>query len=229
MRQRAAETHEHAKGRPVYYTEWSISSNPRDPFHDEPFAAALVTNILMSVDSLVTGYSYWTFTDVFEENYFPSVPFHGGFGLLNLYGIAKPAYRAFELLHRLGDELLVVEGSHKTVSAWTVRNKDGLTVLLTNHAMPRHAINTELARVTLSDASEPRSAYLQRIDEDHANARRVWRDIGEPEYLSESEVDQLRAASCLQSEPQPLRFKDQTIQFDIALPPHSVAAITIAL
>lgn len=229
MRQRASETHEHAKGRPVYYTEWSISSNPRDPFHDEPFAAALVTNILMSVDSLVAGYSYWTFTDVFEENYFPSVPFHGGFGLLNLYGIAKPAYRAFELLHRLGDELLVVEGSHKTVSAWTVRNKDGLTVLLTNHAMPRHAINTELARVTLSDASEPRSAYVERIDDDHANARRVWIDIGEPEYLSESEVDQLRTASSLQSEPQPLSFKDQTIQFDIALPPHSVAAITIAL
>ena len=36
----------------------------------------------------------WTFTDIFEENYFPSVPFHGGFGLLNLHGVAKPVYRA---------------------------------------------------------------------------------------------------------------------------------------
>jgi beta-xylosidase len=35
-----------------------------------------------------------TFSDIFEENYFPSVPFHGGFGLLNLHGIAKPTYRA---------------------------------------------------------------------------------------------------------------------------------------
>ena len=40
---------------------------------------------------LVEGYSFWTFSDIFEENYFPSVPFQGGFGLLNLHGIAKPS------------------------------------------------------------------------------------------------------------------------------------------
>ena len=55
-------------------------------------------------------YSFWTFTDLFEENYFPSVPFHGGFGLLNLHGVPKPVYRAFELLHRLGDERWPAEG-----------------------------------------------------------------------------------------------------------------------
>jgi xylan 1,4-beta-xylosidase len=39
------------------------------------------------------------------------VPFHGGFGLLNIHGIAKPAYRAYELLHRVGKQLLRVDGS----------------------------------------------------------------------------------------------------------------------
>lgn len=53
-------------------------------------------------NGLVDGYAFWTFTDIFEENYFPSVPFHGGFGLLNLHGIPKPTYRAYELFHRLG-------------------------------------------------------------------------------------------------------------------------------
>jgi transketolase len=76
--------------RPAYYTEWNISSNPRDPLHDGPFAAAFVTKIIMEAHGLVQGYSFWTFSDIFEENYFPSVPFHGGFGLLNLHGIAKP-------------------------------------------------------------------------------------------------------------------------------------------
>ena len=41
---------------------------------------------------LVDCYSFWTFTDIFEENYFPSVPFHGGFGLLNVHGIPKPIH-----------------------------------------------------------------------------------------------------------------------------------------
>ena len=30
------------RGQPVYYTEWNTSSNPRDPLHDEPYAAAFV-------------------------------------------------------------------------------------------------------------------------------------------------------------------------------------------
>ena len=67
------------------------------------------------------GYSFWTFSDIFSENYFPSVPFHGGFGILNLHGIAKPTYRAFQLLHHLGTEFMEVHGTHETVDAWVVR------------------------------------------------------------------------------------------------------------
>ena len=33
---------------------------------------------------LVKGYSYWTFSDIFEEGGMPSAAFHGGFGLLTL-------------------------------------------------------------------------------------------------------------------------------------------------
>src|SRR5205085_8764994 len=106
LRDWAEETHRRARGQPVYYTEWNTSSNPRDPLHDEPYAAAFVIKTVMEAMGLVEGYSFWTFTDIFEENYFPSVPFHGGFGLLNLHGIPKPTYRAFELLHRIGNELL---------------------------------------------------------------------------------------------------------------------------
>ena len=70
--------------------------------HDEPYAAAFIVKTVLEATGLVQGYSYWTFSDIFEENYFPSVPFQGGFGLLNIHGIAKPAYRAYQLLHELG-------------------------------------------------------------------------------------------------------------------------------
>lgn len=226
MEKRAQETYDNARGLPIYYTEWNVSSNPRDPFHDEPFAAALATNIVMGVQGLVQGYSFWTFSDIFEENYFPSVPFHGGFGLLNLYGIAKPIYRAFELLHRLGDELLPVRGKHKTVSAWVARGDDRLTVLLTNHAMPQHAIKTELVYVQLKDASRPRAIYLERVDKEHANPRALWRGMGEPEYLNPTEVEQLQAASCLTKQSHPFQYEKRAIHLEIALPPQSVAALT---
>jgi xylan 1,4-beta-xylosidase len=163
-----------AGGRPVYYTEWNTSSNPRDPRHDEPYAAAFVTKTVMETTGLVEGYSFWTFSDIFAENYFPSVPFHGGFGLLNLHGIAKPTYHAFELLHRLGTEQLPVDGAHRTADAWVVRGKKGVTILLTNSALPHHPISTENVRIRLTAASAPKSVIVERIDKDHANPKRLW-------------------------------------------------------
>ncbi len=94
--------------------------------HDEPFAAAFATKIVMEAQGLVQGYSYWTFSDIFSENYFPSVPFQGGFGLLNIHGIAKPIYRAFQLLHGLGSELSGGTGKsshHRRMGGLARRNR----------------------------------------------------------------------------------------------------------
>jgi len=85
----------------------------------------------MEARGLVDGYSYWTCTDIFDENYMPATAFQGGFGLLTLQGVAKPSYRAFELLHRLGVEALPVKGESKTVDVWAVTNRDAVTVLVT--------------------------------------------------------------------------------------------------
>jgi xylan 1,4-beta-xylosidase len=227
LREQAQDVRRRARGKPVYYTEWNTSSNSRDPLHDEPYAAAFVTKTVMEASGLVEGYSFWTFSDIFEENYFPSLPFHGGFGLLNLHGIPKPTYRAFELLHRIGNELLLVDGSHETVDAWVARQGHTLTVLLTNHASPRHPIKTEQVQVKLSDAPKKCSAYVERIDEAHANARAMWREMGEPEYLSAPEVERLQEASRVWKEPHPWEYVNESLYLDITLPPHAVAVITV--
>ncbi|MGB6979247.1 MAG: glycosyl hydrolase [Candidatus Acidiferrales bacterium] len=227
MREDARKVRQQAGDSPVYYTEWNISSNPRDSLHDESFTAACAAKIVMEATGLVQGYSYWTFSDIFAENYFPSVPFQGGFGLLNIHGIAKPVYRAFELLHRLGNELLAVEGEHATVDAWMVRDKKAATILLTNHAMPRHAIQTELVKVRILGAPRPRAAFLERIDGEHANPRKLWTAMGEPRYLSALEVEQLKEASCLMKQSQPWTYAQPNIDLAIDLPPHAVAAITL--
>jgi xylan 1,4-beta-xylosidase len=229
MRAEVAKSHDEARGLPLYYTEWNISSNPRDPMHDEPFAAAFITRIVMEARGLAQGYSFWTFSDIFNENYFPSVPFHGGFGILNLHGIAKPAYRAFQLLHSLGTEFMEVHGSHETVDAWVVRKGGAVTVMLTNLAMPRHPVQTELVSFRLSGASTPRAAFIERIDEDHANPRKLWQAMGEPEYLSALQVCRLEGASVLTRDAQPLLCDRGNIDLKVDLPPQSVASITIEL
>lgn len=225
MRDRAREAQSQARGLPLYYTEWNVSSNPRDPLHDQSFAAAYAANIALSVDPFVAGYSFWTFTDIFEENYFPSVPFHGGFGLLNLQGIPKPVYRAFELLHGLGDRLYPVQGCHETLDVRVSGGDRAVTVFVTNYAMPRHAIATESLRIRLTGVPPPVSAQLSRIDDDHANPRRAWEDMGEPTYPSSREVEVLHEASRVSPQPHPVRAADGTIEFDLVMPPQSVAAL----
>ncbi len=229
MKNQAATARAQAGDLPLYYTEWNITSNPRDPLHDGPFAAAFVTKIIMETRGLVQGYSFWTFTDIFEENYFPSIPFHGGFGLLNLYGIAKPAYRAFQLLHQSGTECLEFEGNHATVSAWLVRKGDAITIMLTNVAMPRHAIQTELVNLRLLNVAVPTTAWIERIDDDHCNPRALWQNMGHPEYLSKLQVDQLQSASALRKESQPWTRDGENVNLSVVMPPQSTAAITIEL
>jgi xylan 1,4-beta-xylosidase len=227
MREVAQDTRRRARGKPVYYTEWNSSSNPRDPLHDEPYAAAFAVTAIMEAKGLVEGYSFWTFSDIFEEKYFPSTPFHGGFGLLNLHGIPKPTYRAFQLLHHLGTEQLLVDGLHETIDCSVIRKDSGLTVLLTNHTTPGHSIETERIRLRLANAPEPYQANVQRIDGEHANPKLSWEEMGQPEYLTAKDVEQLQQASLLVNERQSLTYEDGAIFLKTELPPHAVAAITI--
>jgi xylan 1,4-beta-xylosidase len=231
MRDVATAARAAAGARPLYYTEWNITSNSRDPMHDGPFCAALATRFALSVDDVVDAFSWWTFTDIFEENYFPSVPFHGGFGLLNLHGIAKPSYRGFELLARLGTRQWTASGTHPTASAHVgADDGDGATsVLLLNVAMPRHPIATERVTVRLAGLAgrRPRAALVSRIDAEHANPKAAWEAMGQPEYPHPHQVAALEAASVVEPEQLPVDGDGSHATFTLALPPDATALVRI--
>lgn len=229
LREQAEAVKKAAGEKHVYYTEWSSSSNPRDLLHDEPYAAAFIVKTIMEATGLVEGYSYWTFSDIFEENYFPSVPFHGGFGLLNIHGIPKPAYRAFQLLHALGDYILPLQGKHETVDAWLVRKGQDFTVLITNFVLPRHPAKEEQVEITLGNINKPNALALRRIDENHAYAKKRWQEIGKPEYLHSGEVEVLKKASELKEESWDFEWRERTLKFSLALPAQGIAAVEIKM
>ncbi len=228
LRDEAREIRKQAGTVPVYYTEWCTSSNPFDSMHDDPYAAAFIVKTVLEANGLVQGYSYWTFSDIFEENYLSSVPFHGGFGLLTIHGVAKPAYRAFELLHGLGTELLHLEGEHSTVDAWLVRGAGRATILLTNFALPLRPIATESVSISLKNTQAAAEATIRRIDLEHANAKRRWEQLGRPDYLSGSMVAELHTASHLHKEIQPVILQEGGMRLEVTMPPQSVAAVELA-
>ena len=199
MRQHALVAKDQAAGKPLLYTEWNITSNPRDPLHDSAAAAALAVRIVLGVDDVVDAYSYWTFSDIFEENYFPSVPFHGGFGLMNLHGIRKPIYHAFAMVAKLGSGHFPIAQEHPTLMVWAgVPDGQGSShVLAINQAMPRHDIVEETLTLRLDPPAGMRAAAVSiaRIDEQNANPVALWRSWGEPDYLSAQHVAALHQAA----------------------------------
>ncbi len=227
LRDQATDTRKKAGAIPVYYTEWSTSSNPFDSLHDQPYAAAFITKTIMEARDQVQGYSFWTFSDIFDENYFSSIPFHGGFGLMTIHGIPKPAYRAYELLHRLGDQLLTVEGTHPTVDVWMTKGPEALHILLTNSALPRHPVATTSVRMLLNGPHTIKTAYMERIDDNHANATGAWNAMGKPGTLSHNQVAQLETVSMLTREAMTMTPENGALRLDIELPPQGTALITL--
>ena len=116
---------------------------------------------------------------------------------------------------------------HRPLSAQVIRNGKRAQVRIHNPAIPRLSMQTQLMHGRLSCAPAPRRACIERIDEDHANPRRLWNSMGEPEYLSPLQVEQLETASTLQKESQHWTYEKEKINLAVALPPQSVAAITI--
>src|SRR6266498_814996 len=117
---------------PLHYTEWSTSYSPRDPVHDSYISAAYILSKLKGTEGYADSMSYWTFTDIFEENGPVPSPFHGGFGLINFQGLRKPAFYAYQFLDKLGDEEL----QSSDEESWACRSANGAQVLFWNFTPP---------------------------------------------------------------------------------------------
>lgn len=231
MHRHALIAKEQAAGKPLLYTEWNITSNPRDPLHDSAAAAALAVRIVMGVDDVVDAYSYWTFSDIFEENYFPSVPFHGGFGLMNLHGIRKPIFHAFAMVAKLGAGHFPIAQAHPTLMVWAgvPDQHNSSHVLAINQAMPRHDIAEEILSLRLDPPAGMRAAAvgIARIDELHGNPVALWRSWGEPDYLSAQQVAALQQAAAPIAETIAFGMDGDCLTISTPLAPQSANLIRI--
>src|SRR5580704_1103173 len=89
---------------PIIWSEYNASYKNEIDVTDSAYMGPWLANNIRLCDGLTTIMSYWTFSDVFEEQGVIKTPFYGGYGLIAEGGVPKAAFNAFAMLHRLGDQ-----------------------------------------------------------------------------------------------------------------------------
>jgi xylan 1,4-beta-xylosidase len=219
-----------ALGLPLFITEWNCSPGSRDVHHDEMYMPAFIIKTISDQQGLADVYAFRSMTDIFDEDGFPTNPFHGGSGLLNIYGIPKPAFHAFDFLNQLEGGQIAVKREHPTkVEVLAFKSESRIQLLVYLHDVPFSPMKEEILTVEISGLAGFKDAWLKRIDETHGNPRKRWLDMGSPRYLSLDEIRMIIVETAIQIEPVELRPDADLYKLEISIPPHGVAFIEINL
>jgi xylan 1,4-beta-xylosidase len=178
---------------PLIWTEFNATYRNDRRITDAPYMGPWLAETVRQCDGLVQEMSYWTFSDVFEEGGVVKQPFYGGYGVLAVGGIPKPAFNAFALLHQLGERRFAVDPESSLV---TLRSDGTLVIALWNYreidaaGVPR--------RVSLAFRNvHARTVSVQTLDAEHGNVNVAYAKLGAPRYPTQSQLRSLRSAASL--------------------------------
>ncbi len=217
---------------PLVFSEYNASYANLPNVTDTVFMGPWMANNIRACAGKVAMMSYWTFSDVFEEQGVPRTPFYGGFGLIAEYRIPKPSFNAFAMLHRLGHTRLPLDSD----SALATRNTDGALVLaLWNYAPPvAHGSTytpgapegaTKDFKVRIAHLDGSATATVWRLDATHGNVIALYDRMGRPAFPSRSQIAQLRAAG------QPAATQQFAVhdgKLALSVPPQGLVVVKIA-
>ncbi len=181
-------------GMPLIWSEFNASYMNEPAVTDTAFMGPWIADTIRQCDGLVQMMSYWTFSDVFEEQGVVKTPFYGGFGLLAERSIPKAAFNDFALLHRLGETRLDA-GSD---SALVTRRKDGsLAIAVWNLFLPEEAGSPKTVTLHFKGRSGQPSARVTIVDKEHGSPLPAWNKMGRPAYPTLAQIKELRKAAAL--------------------------------
>jgi xylan 1,4-beta-xylosidase len=201
---------------PIIWSEYNASYKNEIEVTDSAFMGPWLANNIRLCDGLTAMMSYWTFSDVFEEQGVIKTPFYGGFGLMAEGGVPKAAFNAFAMLHRLGDE----RSQPDLADALVTRRADGtLAIAVWNYAPPAAAGTARLVHLGVTGFSGTPRYHVEIVDRDHGSALDAWRAMGSPPSPTQEQYGELtRAATATQK-------LDGTSTF--MLPPHGLALVEV--
>lgn len=208
---------------PIIISEYNVSSNSESDVTDSAFVGPWLANTIRQCDGLVKLMSFWTFSDVFEEQGVIDKPFYGGFGLIAERGIHKASFNDFALLHKLGTDRLDTGGDSTIVT----RRPDGsLAIAVWNYAPPGNAGQTERVDISFKNVPGAKRAIVWVVDADHGSPLKTWKAMGSPSFPTREQIEILRQAGNLPA-PQILPLTHDGSNLSITLSAHALAVAEV--
>jgi xylan 1,4-beta-xylosidase len=206
---------------PLIWSEFNASYKNEPDVTDSVYMGPWLADTIRQCDGLVNEMSYWTFSDVFEEQGVVKEPFYGGFGLIAAGGIPKPAYNAFMLLHQLGEERIQLSSDDSLLT----RRKDGSLVLAAwDLVNPGESGSAKDMILKFEHLAKGRHAYLSRVDSAHGDVHPAYEKLGSPRYPTQAQMGELRQASQLGT-PEKLDLRNNELK--ITVPANGLVMIEI--
>ena len=206
---------------PIIWSEYNASYKNEPAVTDEVFMGPWLADTIRQCNGLVDILSYWTFSDVFEEQGVVKQPFYGGYGLIAAGGLPKPAYNAFKLLHRLGESRIAVNSE----SALATLRADGTVVMaIWNLFLPDDQGRPKDVNILVKGLRTPRRVLVSRLDATHGSLLRLYNSMGRPTYPTPKQLEDLRRAAEL---PAPEKKMLAHGRLTLELPPHGLVLIEI--
>ena len=206
---------------PLMWTEWNVPSFGPLKARDTIYVGPALAYDIEQCDGLVNMMSYWTFSDVFEEQGPKHGPFDGGFGLVSMGGIHKPSYADFALLHELGDERIQQDSKNVLV---TKRHDGALAIAAWNLVDLDKSGSTKVIELNIGGVKPDSRVSVSRVDETHANSLGAYRAMGSPRYPTPEQVQTLNKAAEIPV-PEETRLLNGMIRLE--LPVNGLALIEI--
>lgn len=183
----------------LHWNEWGRSFHAVDHRREHPDEAAFIVRLLDEASQEAERFAYWCLSDIYDQVGYGREAFFGGYGLLSLQGLRKPAYHAFQLLGRLGFERLGITstGTDAACNAIVTQQDDRAHILVYACAESDQPDRQSLT-VEVDLPPQARPLQLYRIDSIENNVLAAWNELGRPAYLSRAQTRELAARNALQ-------------------------------
>jgi xylan 1,4-beta-xylosidase len=188
----------------LHFNEWGRSWLPCDAIRETAAEAAFIVKTLSEVSQDVDAMAYWCLSDIYDQVGYGAETFHGNYGLLNLQGLRKPSYHAFQLMNRLGSSRICSDTSRSasseqgTCGAICTTSDNAHQILLYHYdPSPEGLERPETVRIALPVGAKDSGIRVHVIDASHNNIVTLWKRLGSPAYLNGPELATLKAGNIL--------------------------------